>query len=117
MKSKKSRDSRPVFTVARFQVSHLVSCPDCGVEPGKPHKEGCDIERCSHCGRQRLQCGSCLHDRIFARWTGLFPGWAETIALGYFKDDYPDLNRFANEGLDAVFFVKPAVKSKPRRAS
>lgn len=52
-------------------------CDDCGAAPGQPHLDGCDVERCSICGGQRLQCECRGHDPLFARWTGFFPGDAE----------------------------------------
>lgn len=87
------------------RVHELQPCGDCGVLPGERHLPGCDIAACSVCGGQRLQCewvGSCPdHDPAFARWTGLFPGVAESTALGI------DLNTFYELGLHRVFFVKP----------
>ena len=84
----------------------LPDCHDCGVNPGQPHYEGCDVERCSVCGMQRLMCemttGGCKHhDPLFARWTGLFPGEAEAKAIGI------DLNEFYRIGLNKIFFIKP----------
>jgi hypothetical protein len=101
------------------------SCPDCGTEPGHPHEEGCDIERCSACGRQRLSCG-CVggHDKFFARWTGFWPGHLECLVLGLVCRWEPDaanlvpvdslcrlpgvdLNRFIAEGWPSIFWIKP----------
>ena len=84
----------------------LKSCHDCGANPGQPHLAGCDTERCSVCGGQRLQCVCKGHDPLFARWTGLWPGEAEAALLGL------DLNGFAVMGLHKTFFVKPKTRRR-----
>jgi hypothetical protein len=79
----------------------LTNCHDCGAKPGEVHQSGCDVEHCSVCGGQWIQCGHGKHDSRFARWTGLWPGSAEAAALGV------DLNTFYAQGYHQVFFVKP----------
>jgi len=79
-------------------MNKLTICHDCGAEPGELHKNGCDVERCSVCGGQRLQCDCKGHDKHFAKWTGIWPGKAEADYLGI------DLNEFAK--YDQIFFVK-----------
>jgi hypothetical protein len=85
----------------------LRTCHDCGAAPGQPHAEGCDVERCSVCGGQRLMCEGdktcAAHDRAFARWTGLWPGSPEAAQLGI------DLNALYSDGYYKVFFIKPVV--------
>lgn len=51
----------------------LTSCPDCGVEPMNQHKDGCDVERCSICGEQRLTCGCTGNDLVRENWMGYWP--------------------------------------------
>lgn len=97
---KKSTLARPTEYGAATG-SALRDCHDCGAKPGQPHRPGCDTEQCSVCGGQRLQCRCKGHDRAFARWTGIWPGSAESAALGI------DLNEFHRRGLHRVFFVKP----------
>ena len=78
----------------------LSNCSGCGVKPGELHDSGCDVEQCSGCGGQRIFCGCGReHDPIFARWTGIWPGKAESEHLGL------DLNEF--EKYRTVFFIKP----------
>ena len=81
---------------------NLTNCHDCNAEPGEIHKDGCDVECCSVCGGQRLQCDCEGHDKAFARWTGIWPGIAEASYLGV------DLNTF-DVRYSKLFFVKPII--------
>lgn len=98
--------SAPIETQA-LSISHQHvpekrrDCPDCGVAPGQQHENGCDVERCTHCGAQYLMCGHATHDPAFARWTGFWPGVLEAQALSC------DLNTIYSQGLHKLFFVKP----------
>lgn len=106
-------------------LSTAENCPDCGAWPGQPHSDGCDVERCSACGSQRLSC-ACEgnHDKLFARWSGFWPGQLECLALGLVSRWEPDaehpvpadslcrlpkadLNRFMAEGWHLLFWIKP----------
>jgi len=78
-------------------------CHDCNALPGEIHGPSCDVERCSACGGQRLQCNCPDHDPAFARWTGFWPGLLESETLGL------TLNDLYEVGLDRVLFVKPKV--------
>lgn len=54
-------------------------------------------------------CRCAGHDKDFAKWTGFFPGSAESNLLGI------DLNAFHRQGYAKIFFVKkgiPARKTK-----
>lgn len=89
----------------KFEIEELQNCHDCGAKPGELHMSGCDTERCSVCGGQRIQCdeNECKdHDPYFAHWTGLWPGFAEAQTLGM------DLNEFQTSGAYKHFFIKPA---------
>lgn len=88
--------------------NQLNKCHDCGAEPGMVHATGgCDVERCSGCGLQRLSCGchsdpaTDRHDPQFARWTGIWPGKAEADYLGI------DLNTLYTSGAYRAVFIKP----------
>lgn len=85
-------------------MKNLKNCYDCDVKAGEPHVDGCDIERCSACGTQRLGCECSDHDPLFARWTGFWPGDLESKELGI------DINEFYEQGYYKVFLQKPSVK-------
>jgi len=53
------------------------ACPGCGTTVGLAHHRGCDVERCSVCGEQRLSCECEGHDPARSYWTGWHPGRSE----------------------------------------
>lgn len=48
----------------------VLRCPDCGAKPLNAHAHGCDVERCTVCGGQRMLCGCSGHDAQAAAWQG-----------------------------------------------
>lgn len=62
-------------------MTHIDSkCPDCQVEAGRPHLEGCDVARCLHDGGQRLQ-----HEMV-----GGTPTFVEIVGVGHVLDAFQD---------------------------
>ena len=53
------------------------NCPDCGMEVGEHHFEGCDVARCTKCGCQRIGC-DCKGGKPDV-WTGIWPGTLEAL--------------------------------------
>ena len=81
-------------------LEQLESCHDCGAKPGQHHSDNCDVERCSVCGGQRIQCNCDGHDKSFAKWTGIWPGKAEATYLGLCLNDFQSL------GYSKIFYIK-----------
>lgn len=51
------------------------ACPDCAVDPGSPHEDGCDVAPCTECGFQRISCDHDDQDVGWGSiWTGTWPG-------------------------------------------
>lgn len=49
----------------------IARCPDCDVPPGCPHVDGCDVARCTACGKQRITCDHGGSDIGWGQtWTG-----------------------------------------------
>lgn len=60
------------------------NCGDCGVAPGQPHIDGCDVARCIECGWQRIGCDhEDSDDGWGAIWTGEWPGDVECREFGF----------------------------------
>ena len=70
-------------------LTDLANCGDCGVKPGEPHAENCDVARCMQTGHQRLSCFG-DHDHGRDVWTGVWPGEIECIEFGWFSVFTPD---------------------------
>lgn len=66
-------------------------CTDCGVKPGTPHEEGCDVARCLYHGGQRLTCllDGEDHDCGQDVWTGEWPGYEDCRRLGFWCYEVP----------------------------
>lgn len=100
---------KSAVVVARFRVS----CPTCVANIGERHRKGCDIERCTVCGRQRMECSAVgahkTHKPDRAAWTGYWPGELACLELGWLDQGVPDLNRWCT-------FVFKTLKGSKRKA-
>ena len=96
-----SRHGRTLRGACQRRTMIHTTCPDCGVSLGRKHKNGCDVERCPHCGGQALGCvGFDPDDPRREPWTGKWPGEADCERLGFFVNgdrSLPDINRLFAE--------------------
>lgn len=69
----KSKEYEDLAKQCEDALSFGSKCHDCGVSPGELHLPGCDVERCSVCGGQRVQCQCVGHNGFTSRWQGVFP--------------------------------------------
>ena len=60
-------------------------CPDCGAANGQLHADGCDVERCPHCGDQRLTCGARVKQAARIPWDGSWPGTKDCERFGFWS--------------------------------
>jgi hypothetical protein len=69
----------------RSMHKQLKPCPDCGAPIGQRHNDGCDVERCPHCGWAALGCAH-FHpdDPRRGMWTGKWPGVDDCERLGLY---------------------------------
>lgn len=68
-------DRRTGVTLSLCGTCSESRCPDCSVPAGAVHFDGCDVARCTICGRQWLGCEH--EDGDGHVWTGEWPGDAE----------------------------------------
>jgi hypothetical protein len=77
------------------------TCHDCGAALGRKHKDGCEVERCPHCGGQAPGCvGFDPNDPRRQPWNGRWPGEEDAERLGFFVGgdcSLPDINRLFAE--------------------
>ncbi|MFA7264794.1 MAG: hypothetical protein WC054_00540 [Candidatus Nanopelagicales bacterium] len=83
-------------------LGEKTNCPDCGVEPGSRHVDGCDVARCVICGGQAFCHGDEIEEKdgsfilmcenVFEPipeenqiWTGWWPGIEECEEFGWFS--------------------------------
>lgn len=62
-------------------------CPGCGVTIGNPHSNGCDVEHCPECGRQKISCDCDVQNSSTLPaivWSGFWTGEVECFKYGLF---------------------------------
>lgn len=100
-----------------FRAEMHLTCYDCGVALGEPHRDSCDVARCSVCGGQRLICE--CPDSQPDRWMGLmYPNlhkialendlWCRTLIVRNGKEEVLDFIR------DGAFLMNEKNRNKIR---
>jgi len=92
-------------------------CPDCQVEPGTRHSEGCDVARCNLHGTQFISCDFCIEydeddneivlfpDAKPTIWTGAWPNTSECREYGYWTSNPIWLTRGQTRTEDLNSFI------------
>ena len=72
------------------------NCPDCGERIGEKHLDGCDVEECTVCKGQRLQCDCENQDKELIKWTG---EWPRSVGDLWIEFGWPSAKEFKHCGL------------------
>ena len=87
---RRRRPSWRKFGNKHAQETRTLSRSRCAHWPS--HREGCDIERCPHCGWQALGCSHFdPNDARRRAWNGKWPSVDDCERLNFFVNDDPDL--------------------------
>lgn len=63
-------------SVGGMPLPERATCGDCGAHEGEIHDDGCDMERCTFCGHQRISC-DCPTQHFYPNMIGLDVLWTE----------------------------------------
>lgn len=78
-------------------------CRDCGVAPGKPHQNGCDVARCTVCGEQRITCS---HSSSPVGWGQVWTGGLGVTLIEWLRKQLDADERTARDARPTYFTVE-----------